>query len=83
MIEDPLPIRLQISVFYLARELTRSMLLSSRAALKTGGFCSVLCNPSIFSPGSSIMRRRSVRLKAVIYLFFPSPECLGVIDTLD
>ena len=54
MIEDPLPIRLQISVFYLARELTRSMLLSFRAALKMGGFYSVLCNPSVFSPGSSM-----------------------------
>ena len=41
MIEDPLPILLQISVFYLARELTGSMLLSFRAVLKMDGFCSV------------------------------------------
>ena len=34
MIKDALSIRLQIAVFYLARELTRSVLLSFRAALK-------------------------------------------------
>ena len=54
MIEDPLQIQLQISVFYLARELTRSMLPFFRAALKMDGFYSVLCNPSIFSPGFSM-----------------------------
>ena len=37
MIEDPLPVWLQVSVFYLARELTRSMLLSFRAALNEDG----------------------------------------------
>ena len=54
MMEDQLPIRLQISVFFLARELAMLMLLSFRAALKMDGFCSVLCNPSVFCPGSSM-----------------------------
>ena len=63
MIEDPLPIWLQISVFYLARELTRSMSLYSTAALKMDGFCS-FCATRLLSvlvlACLNIMRRRSV-----------------------
>ena len=48
MIEDPQPIRLQVSVFYLAREQTRSMLLSCKAVLKMDDLCS-FCATRLFS----------------------------------